>query len=80
MIERPQNRGVVYLPSRGVGLAAWGGIMRAKKLKNALQLITSRFNHPLRRVGQNQKWTTSGPSSYMHAFFVFSKIGKKYWR
>ena len=47
------------------------------KLKNALQIITRRFNDLLHSVGQNQKWTTNGPSGYMHAFFVFSKIGKK---
>ena len=52
-----------------------GGIRRARKLKNALQIITRRFNDSLQSVRQNQKWTTSEPSGYMHAFFVFSKIG-----
>ena len=55
-----------------------GGVKRARKLKNAVQIITMRFNDPLQSEGQNQKWTTIGPSGYMHAFFVFSKIGKKF--
>ena len=55
-----------------------GGGGRARKLKNALQTITRRFNDPLQSVGQNQEWTTSGPSGYMHAFLLFSKIGKDF--
>ena len=65
------------IPKVHLQLGCWGGggIRRARKLKNALQIITTRFNDPLQSVGQNQKWTTSGPSGYMHAFFVFSKFG-----
>ena len=58
-------------------LLGGGGVGRARKLKNALQIITRQFNDPIQSVRQNQKWTTSGPSGYMHAFLIFSKIGGK---
>ena len=60
-----------------LGVWGGGGIRRARKLKNTLQIITRWFNDPLQSVEQNQKWTISGPSGYMPAFFVFSKIGEK---
>ena len=81
VMGRPRNRVVLYLPSRGVGVAetlslipknapsTWvfggGGGQRAKKLKNTLQINTKQFNDPLHSGKQNQKWPTSGQGGYM---------------
>ena len=47
-----------------LGAFFWGGgVKRARKLNNALQIITRRFNDPFHR--QNQQWPTSGPGGYI---------------
>ena len=42
-----------------------GGGQRARKLKNALQINTGRFNDMLHSGKQNQKWPTSGQGGYI---------------
>ena len=90
-IGRPQNRGVIYLPSRGTRMATtlslipesapltWvlggGGVRRARTLKNPSKLSPGGSMTHFKGGGQNKNGPIRGPSGYMHAFFVFSKIG-----